>query len=184
MLLQLEYITLLKMDFSKGLNIQLATLFGLGRIPGGGTWASLFVLLIALYEQSVETASFLAFFTFIIGPRAYRKLTNETKSEDPKEYVLDEVIGMGIALTGVYIFYNFFGEFQFNIKFFSDIDVLFIFTFLIFRIFDISKIGPVGWVENNSNEKPYNKVIGDDIMASILSILVVIIVLSINLWVL
>ena len=61
--LQLEYITLLKMDFSKGFNIQLATLFGLGRLPGGGTWASLLVLLIALYEQNVETASFLAFFT-------------------------------------------------------------------------------------------------------------------------
>ncbi len=59
---QLEYITLLKMDFSKGFNIQLATLFGLGRLPGGGTWASLLVLLIALYEQNVETASFPSFF--------------------------------------------------------------------------------------------------------------------------
>ena len=65
--LQLEYITLLKMDFSKGFNIQLATLFGLGRLPGGGTWASLLVLLIALYEQNVETASFLAFFTLIMA---------------------------------------------------------------------------------------------------------------------
>ena len=182
--LQLEYITLLKMDFSKGFNVQLATLFGLGRLPGGGTWASLLVLLIALYEQNVETASFLAFFTLIIGPRAYRRLTEESKSEDPKEYVLDEVVGMGIALAGVYIFYNIIGEFNFNIKFLSDIDVLFILTFIVFRFFDISKIGPVGWVENNQNEKPYNRVIGDDIIASFLTILVMVLVLSINLWVL
>ena len=68
MLLQLEFITLLRMDF-RGFNIQLATLFGLGRIPGGGTWASLLVLLIALYEQNAESASFLAFFTLIIAPK-------------------------------------------------------------------------------------------------------------------
>ena len=68
--LQLEFIILLKMDFSKGFNVQLATLFGIGRIPGGGTWASLIVLLIALYEQNAETASFLAFFTLIIVPGA------------------------------------------------------------------------------------------------------------------
>ena len=121
------------MDFSKGFNIQLATLFGLGRLPGGGTWASLLVLLIALYEQNVETASFLAFFTLIIGPRAYKKLTDESKSEDPKEFVLDEVVGMGIALAGAYILYNAFGEFDFNIALLSDIHALFILTFIIFR---------------------------------------------------
>ena len=77
------------MDFSKGFNVQLATLFGIGRIPGGGTWASLIVLLIALYEQNAETASFLAFFTLIIGSHVYRKLIAVVDSEDPKEYVLD-----------------------------------------------------------------------------------------------
>ena len=111
-------------------------------------------------------------------------MTDESKSEDPKEFVLDEVVGMGIALAGVYILYNVFGEFDFNIAFLSDIDALFILTFIIFRFFDISKIGPVGWVENNQNEKPYNRVIGDDIIASFLTIFVIVIVLSINLWVL
>ena len=170
------------MGFSKGLNVQLATLFGIGKIPGGGTWASLIVLLIALYEQNAATASFLAFFTLIIGPRAYRRLINNSTSEDPKEYVLDEVIGMGISLSGVYIFYSIVGGFKFNINFLSDIDTLFILTFIIFRFFDISKVGPVGWVESNPKEKPYNKVIGDDIMAALLSIIVVIIFLSVNLW--
>ena len=102
------------MDFSKGFNLQLATLFGLGKIPGGGTWASLFVLLIAMYEQNVEIVSFLSFLSLIVGPIAYRKLVNESISEDPKEYVLDEVIGMGIALSGVYIFYNSIERIEFN----------------------------------------------------------------------
>jgi len=183
--LQLEFIILSKMGFSKGFNVQLATLFGIGKIPGGGTWASLVVLLIALYEQNAETASFLAFFTLIIGPNAYRKLTVLVDSEDPKEYVLDEVVGMGIAISGVYIFTKFFDQFSFNfIEPLSSTDELFIFTFVVFRFFDISKIGPVGWVENNTNEKAYNRVIGDDIMAALMSIIIVIIFLSVNLWIL
>ncbi len=181
-LLQLEFIILLKMDFSKGLNVQLATLFGIGKIPGGGTWASLIVLLIALYEQNAETASFLAFFTLIIGPNAYRKLITFVESEDPKEYVLDEVIGMSIAISGVYIFTRIFSQFSFNlIESLSATDELFIITFIVFRLFDISKIGPVAWVESNTNQKAYNRVIGDDIMAALLSIIVVIIFLCVNL---
>ena len=97
-----------------------------------------FLLLIALYEQNAETASFLAFLTLIIGPNAYRKLTALVESEDPKEYVLDEVIGMGISLTGVYIFYSIIGGFEFNINFLTNVDILFILTFIIFRFFDIS----------------------------------------------
>jgi len=183
--LQLEFIILLKMDFSKGFNVQLATLFGIGRIPGGGTWASLIVLLIALYEQNAETASFLAFFTLIIGPNAYRKLTALVESEDPKEYILDEIIGMGIAISGVYIFTRIFNQFSLDfIESLSATSELFILTFIVFRFFDISKIGPVGWVENNSKEKAYNRVIGDDIMAALLSIIAVIIFLSVNLWIL
>ena len=61
---------------------------------------------------------------------------------------------------------------------------LFIITFIVFRFFDISKVGPVGWIENNKNETPYMRVIGDDIAAALLSALIVIIFLSINLWVL
>jgi len=183
MLLLQVFIMSGKMDFSKGFNVQLATLFGIGRIPGGGTWASLIVLLIALYEQNAETASFLAFFTLIIGPNAYTKLSALVESEDPKEYVLDEVIGMGIAISGVYIFTSILDQLSFNlIETLSATSELFILTFIVFRFFDISKIGPVGWVENNPKEKAYNKVIGDDIMAAILSIILVIIFFSVNLW--
>ena len=57
MLLRLVFITSKKMDFKKGINYQLATLFGIGKLPGGGTWSSLTILLIALAENSAETAT-------------------------------------------------------------------------------------------------------------------------------
>ena len=43
----------LKMDFKNKIVYQIVTLFGLGRLPGGGTWASLFVLfLVIIFEDS------------------------------------------------------------------------------------------------------------------------------------
>ena len=68
-------------------------------------------------------------------------------------------------------------------------------TFILFRIFDISKIGPVGWVEDpttapswwqksDTTDDPYMRIIGDDIIAAFLSSGIVIIILSIYLWVL
>ena len=92
-----------------------------------------------------------------------------------------KLIGMGIALNGVF---NIVVRFDFYNNLINNIDMIFILTFIIFRFFDISKIGPVGWIENNQNVRPYFKVIGDDIIASFLSIVVVIMILSINLWVL
>ena len=92
---------------------------------------------------------------------------------------------MGIAISGVYIFTSIFDQFSFDfIEYLSATSELFILTLIVFRFFDISKIGPVGWVESNSKEKAYNRVIGDDIIAALLSIIVVIIFLSVNLWIL
>ena len=79
---------------------------------------------------------------------------------------------MGIAISGVYIFTSIFDQLSFNlIETLSATSELFILTFIAFRFFDISKIGPVGWVESNPKEKAYNRVIGDDIMAAFLSII-------------
>ena len=57
--------------------------------------------------------------------------------------------------------------------------------FLKFMQKDCKNLGlKIFWRGKGINEKAYNKVIGDDIVAAILSILIVIIILSINLWVL
>ena len=182
-----------RMDF----NYQLATLFGLGRIPGGGTWASLVVLLAAIFAK--DPSNILFFFGFVMmffAPTIYKRSLPLFKSEDPKEFVLDEVIGMALALIIVDFFSDIFGGFSFNLsEYINDKDLLFVIAFILFRIFDISKIGPVGWAEDpttaplwwqksDTTDDPYMRIIGDDIIAAFLSSGIVIIVLSIYLWVL
>ena len=182
-----------RMDF----NYQLATLFGLGRIPGGGTWASLVVLLAAIFAK--DPSNILFFFGFVMmffAPTIYKRSLPLFKSEDPKEFVLDEVIGMALALIIVDFFSDIFGGFSFNLsEYINDKDLLFVIAFILFRIFDISKIGPVGWTEDpttapswwqksDTTDDSYMRIIGDDIMAAILGSSIVIIVLSIYLWIL
>ena len=187
------------MDFKKNGMYQLATLFGLGRLPGGGTWASLVVLLTAILAR--DPLGLLLFFGFIMlffAPTVYENSLPLFKSKDPKEFVLDEVMGMALALMIVHMFSDIFGGFTFNLPdYINNQELLFFITFILFRIFDISKIGPVGWVENpttapswwnkwDSNAKgdDYMAVIGDDMVAAFLSSGIVIIMLSIYLWVL
>jgi phosphatidylglycerophosphatase A len=180
------------------MNYQLATLFGLGRLPGGGTWASLFVLILAILSN--DPFNILIFFTIITlisAPSIYKKSLPLFNSKDPKEFVLDEIIGMTLALMMVYMFSDIFGGFAFNLpSYISNQEILFLMTFTLFRIFDISKIGPVGWTEdpsiapswwktwNGAEDNEYMKVIGDDIVAAFLSAVIIIIMLSIYLWVL
>jgi len=180
------------------MNYQLATLFGLGRLPGGGTWASLFVLMLAtITKDPANILIFLTVITLISAPSIYKKSLSFFNSKDPKEFVLDEIIGMTLALMMVYMFSDIFGSFAFNLpSYISNQEILFLMTFILFRIFDISKIGPVGWTENprtsplwwknwNKNkDNEYMNVIGDDIVAALLSAGIVIVSLSIYLWVL
>ena len=180
------------------MNYQLATLFGLGRLPGGGTWASLFVLILTILSNN--PSNMLIFFTVITlisGPSIYKQSLPLFNSKDPKEFVLDEVIGMALALIMVHMFSDIFGSFAFNLPdYINNQEILFLMTFTLFRIFDISKIGPVGWTENPSiapswwktwnsaEDNEYMAVIGDDIVAAFLSAIIIIIMLSIYLWVL
>lgn len=181
------------------MNYQLATLFGLGRLPGGGTWASLFVLLLTILSKDPSnTLIFFSFITLLFGSAIYKKSLPLFNSKDPKEFVLDEVLGMALALMIVNIFSYIFGGFTFNLPdYINNQELLFFMTFVVFRIFDISKVGPVGWIDDpntapawwsnidsNTKDSPYMNVIGDDIMAALLTSIVVISILSTCLWVL
>jgi phosphatidylglycerophosphatase A len=140
---------------------------------------------------------FFTIITLISAPSIYKKSLPLFNSKDPKEFVLDEIIGMTLALMMVYMFSDIFGGFAFNLpSYISNQEILFLMTFTLFRIFDISKIGPVGWTEdpsiapswwktwNGAEDNEYMKVIGDDIVAAFLSAIIIIIMLSIYLWVL
>lgn len=196
-----------KMDFKNKIAYQIVTLFGLGRLPGGGTWASLFVLfLVIVFEDSpiILTTAFsgeIAFYTYMMSFLSFGYLSEKSlpffDSKDPKEFVLDEIAGMSVAIMIVGLFSWFFGGFSFDLPdYINNQELLFVLTFVLFRIFDISKIGPVGWSEDPKNAPLWWKkfdtdpidspmrIMTDDLVAGLLSSIIVISILSIYLWIL
>lgn len=194
----------LKMDFKNKIAYQIVTLFGLGRLPGGGTWASLFVLfLVIIFEDSSTNAisGEIALYTYIMSFFSFGYLYEKSlpffDSKDPKEFVLDEIAGMSFAIMIVGLFSWFFGGFSFDLpNYINNQELLFVLTFVLFRIFDISKIGPVGWSEDPKNAPLWWKkfdtdpidspmrIMSDDLVAGLLSSIIVISILSIYLWIL
>lgn len=193
-----------KIDFKNKIAYEVVTLFGLGRLPGGGTWASLFVLfLVMIFEDSSTNAisGEIALYTYIISFFSFGYLYEKSlpffDSKDPKEFVLDEIAGMSFAIMIVGLFSWFFGGFSFDLpNYINNQELLFVLTFVLFRIFDISKIGPVGWSEDPKNAPLWWKkfdtdpidspmrIMTDDLVAGSLSFIIVISILSIDLWIL
>jgi len=183
------------MGYKININYQLSTLFGLGRLPGGGTWASLVVLLSALLvKDPFDILLFLCLSMTIFAHSIYKNSLPFFTSKDPKEFVLDEVFGMALALTIVNVSSDIFGNIAFNLPdYINNHQLVFITTFILFRIFDISKIGPVGWTEDQTTaplwwknldiaDGEYSRVIGDDIVAAFLSSGIVIILMLMYGW--
>ena len=87
----------------------------------------------------------------------------KTKNKDPSEIIIDELVGQWIALLPVFWFVekNFEST---NIPIFE----LFL-ALILFRIFDIIKIGPVKWADNLTSGLG---VMLDDLFAGILSALI------------
>ena len=193
-----------KMDFKNKIAYQIVTLFGLGRLPGGGTWASLFILfLVIIFEDSSTNAlsGEIALYTYMMSFFSFGYLYEKSlpffDSKDPKEFVLDEIAGMSFAIMIVGLFSWFFGGFSFDLpNYINNQELLFVLTFVLFRIFDISKIGPVGWSEDPKNAPLWWKkfdtdpidspmrIMTDDLVAGLLSSIIVISILSIYLWIL
>ncbi|MFY9590213.1 phosphatidylglycerophosphatase A [Rickettsia endosymbiont of Halotydeus destructor] len=90
------------------------------------------------------------------------------KQEDPKEVVIDEVIGQILTLILCFFSVIFVGESNL-VKYLNpltvNIVVLFILPFCLFRIFDIIKPWPINWLDRNI--KGATGIILDDIVAAI-----------------
>jgi len=193
-----------KMDFKNKIAYQIVTLFGLGRLPGGGTWASLFILFLVIIFEDPSTNALsgeIALYTYMMSFFSFGYLYEQSlpffDSKDPKEFVLDEIAGMSFAIMIVGLFSWFFGGFSFDLpNYINNQELLFVLTFVLFRIFDISKIGPVGWSEDLKNAPLWWKkfdtdpidspmrIMSDDLVAGLLSSIIVISILSIYLWIL
>ena len=115
---------------------QIATIFGLGTVrPAPGTLASLAALPIAaILHHWGGTLGVLvgASALFGLGVAASAQCIADSNDLDPPEIVIDEVVGIWLALAMVPLTPLAYGL-----------------SFALFRLFDIWKPGPVGWVDEN-----------------------------------
>ena len=140
----------------------LGTWFGSGKAPfASGTFGSLAALpfgwLIMRYggQLSLLAASVVIYF---IGVWASNIVMEETKTEDPGLIVIDEVVGMWIALLV------------------TPLDIFsYMFAFAFFRVFDILKPFPVGWADTKL--KNGTGVMMDDVFAGIYALLCMLVLL-------
>ena len=129
-----------------------------------GTFASLvtcflFFVLISFFSYSV-----LLLITLIIFFYSFIAINNsfdEFKSDDPKEIVIDEVVGQLLPLLAIPVYETLYPLPKIY---------YFISAFILFRLFDIWKPFPISYVD--INVKGSLGIMLDDIVASIYSILI------------
>ena len=136
----------------------IVTFGGLGNVrhfPGTvGSLAGLFlgVFIIFFFNHNIFLMSF--FILTLIGIFATDEYLKSSKNNDPQEVVIDEVLGQWIAIAFV--------------PFTASSLIL---AFVIFRILDIGKPFPINKIEAI---KGYIGIIGDDILAGVVTAIIII----------
>lgn len=140
----------------------IGTVGGVGYLrPAPGTWGSLAALPLAWVLHILGGFPLLVIGTlaaFFGGLWATRVMTAGQEDHDPSEIVIDEVAGQFIALWAIS-----YPSWAHGI----DITALWpgwIAGFLLFRLFDITKPGPVGWADRRGDPMG---VMLDDVIAGI-----------------
>ena len=139
-----------------------ATLFGVGLLPfAPGTWGSLFGLIFFFYTNiylSINAQLFyilllaIILFAILVCYFATKDLVDEEK--DQKSIVIDELAGVWIAFIPVS-----------GIVMMQDFLTYSVFAFLLFRVFDIWKPYPIGYIDKKI--KNYLGVVLDDLVAGL-----------------
>ena len=153
------------------LNFIFVTFFGIGKIKKiPGTFASLFTMLLLFFLFHILNFSpniilviiILIFFISLFAVKIYIK---DLSNKDPKEVVIDEVIGQSIPLYLYEVSHNIEKDSIDTLKFYLII-------FILFRFFDIAKPFPVNYFDKNF--KNSFGVIMDDVCAGLYVVLVLI----------
>ena len=112
----------------------LATFFGVGLLkPAPGTWGSLAAVLLWYFLDFLHSYTYIILPAFILFSwLVCNKADQDSESKDNSFIVIDEVAGMIVALS-----------------FISHDVIFYLFTFLLFRLFDIFKPWPISWVDKN-----------------------------------
>ena len=133
-------------------------MFGIGFLPIPGTIGSLFTIVIYyLFNNYLNIIFYIFFIIFVFFYSLFflnNTLNKSFSSSDPKEIVIDEFIGQSIPL--LICENNFF---------------LIILSFLLFRLFDISKPWPASYFDLKI--KNATGVIMDDIIAGLYTFLII-----------
>ena len=133
-----------------------STVFYIGRLPlAPGTWCSFIAFLSWFYLRFYIEGVFILYASlilFFIGVAVSTIHSEVIKKEDPSEIVIDEWVGQWIALW--LIPHSFYWGLA---------------SFVLFRFFDISKLGPV---QGMDDIKSGTGIMMDDVVAGILALLV------------
>ena len=133
-----------------------STVFYIGRLPlAPGTFCSFIAFLAWFYLRFYIEGVFILYASlilFFVGVAVSTIHSEVIKKEDPSEIVIDEWVGQWIALW--LIPHSFYWGFA---------------SFVLFRIFDIFKLGPV---QGMDDIKSGTGIMMDDVVAGILALLV------------
>ncbi|MBF0358781.1 MAG: phosphatidylglycerophosphatase A [Magnetococcales bacterium] len=123
------------MSIRQNIAVAIATLGGVGKIPKApGTFGTLATLPLCYYvmQQGVVVHLVVAVLVFIVGTWAADEAARVMGSKDPSQVVVDEAAGVLLALVAA-----------------PQGWVWFCGGFILFRLFDIWKPWPVGWLDRN-----------------------------------
>jgi len=144
------------------LAVLIGTVFGVGYLrPAPGTWGSLVALPWAWVLHVIGGFPLLLIgvvAVFVKGLWATSVMTKGSDDHDPSEIVVDELAGQWIALLPLsYVAWT------------RGIDITVLWpgwvaAFLLFRLFDITKPGPIGWADRRGDPMG---VMLDDVIAGV-----------------
>jgi len=153
----------------KKFNLFFLTFFMIGKIKyAPGTLASLltcFLFFLLVNILNFQVLFLITVFIFFYSFLAINNSFDQFKSEDPQEIVIDEVVGQMLPLLAIPIYETLY---QLPIIYY------FLSSFILFRLFDIWKPFPISYVDNNV--KGAIGIMFDDIVASIYSIIILILI--------
>ena len=162
---------------TKIFNYLFVTFFGLGRIKfAPGTLTSLVTTILIYCAFHIINLSYLLIlsillFLFIYSFLAVAEYIKNNKDKDPKEVVIDEVIGQSIPIY----FYEIAHNFSKNSK---EAILFYVYIFILFRYFDITKPFPVNYFDKKF--KNSFGVILDDVVAGLYVVFTLIIFMMIK----
>ena len=153
------------------------TFFGIGKIRfAPGTFASLITSIILFFffhflNLSSHLILYILLIIFVYSFYAVSKYIESNDNKDPKEVVIDEVIGQSIPIYLYEVAHGTTKDSQESIMFY-------LYIFILFRFFDIKKPFPVNYFDKNF--KNSFGVILDDVVAGIYVVLTLIIFMIIK----